>query len=285
MEPFSSKERKNVTRRLKGTKALVTGLIAAIIMIAGCQEASVTSQPSSDLSAAISTVEEMRVFFGHQSVGTNVLDGIRALKGMDVSMVDIKADATGAVGSGAAILHASIGRNLHPDEKISDFAELMRSGIGESTDVSFMKLCYVDANAGFTAVRIFDSYVSEMERLEGEYPDTVMVYFTMPLMSEHSGIKDRVKELLGRTTPGREGNVERNRFNDMLRKAKGYTGRLFDIAAVEATGVDGTRETFRLGGESYEAMVTAYTTDGGHLNELGRRIVAEELVLFLARLR
>lgn len=244
-----------------------------------------TSQPSSDLSAAISTVEEMRVFFGHQSVGTNVLDGIRALKGMDVSMVDIKADATGAVGSGAAILHASIGRNLHPDEKISDFAELMRSGIGESTDVSFMKLCYVDANAGFTAVRIFDSYVSEMERLEGEYPDTVMVYFTMPLMSEHSGIKDRVKELLGRTTPGREGNVERNRFNDMLRKAKGYTGRLFDIAAVEATGVDGTRETFRLGGESYEAMVTAYTTDGGHLNELGRRIVAEELVLFLARLR
>ncbi|MCK4517076.1 MAG: hypothetical protein KAU31_17580, partial [Spirochaetaceae bacterium] len=128
-------------------------------------------------------------------------------------------------------------------------------------------------------------YVPEMERLEAEYPDTTFVYVTMPLMSEERGIKERVKQLLGRESPGREGNVERNRFNDMLREAKGSTGQLFDIAAIESTRPDGTRETFNLNGKAYEAMISAYTTDGGHLNELGRRIVAEELVLFLAHLK
>jgi lysophospholipase L1-like esterase len=40
----------------------------------------------------------------------------------------------------------------------------------------------------------------------------------------------------------------------------------------------------RQGGKVHYAMVPAYTTDGGHLNEVGRRIVARRLLVLLAGL-
>jgi lysophospholipase L1-like esterase len=56
------------------------------------------------------------------------------------------------------------------------------------------------------------------------------------------------------------------------------------MAAVESTYPDGRPCTFRVAGRTYESLVPEYTTDGGHLNERGRRAVAAQLLVFLAGL-
>jgi lysophospholipase L1-like esterase len=67
---------------------------------------------------------------------------------------------------------------------------------------------------------------------------------------------------------------------------KNYEGKepVFDLARIESTRPDGTRETFTQDGKTYYALVPAYTKDGGHLNKLGRKKVAEQLLLLLVSL-
>ena len=44
-------------------------------------------------------------------------------------------------------------------------------------------------------------------------------------------------------------------------------------------------ETFEKDGRTYYALAPLYTNDGGHLNETGRKVVAEKLLYFLASLK
>ena len=71
-------------------------------------------------------------------------------------------------------------------------------------------------------------------------------------------------------------------------KAHGACGwderRRSDLAGVESTHPDGTRESFTSRGKDYFALVPSYSHDGRHLNEPGRRAVAEALLVFLANL-
>jgi lysophospholipase L1-like esterase len=69
-----------------------------------------------------------------------------------------------------------------------------------------------------------------------------------------------------------------------MRQAYQGTGKLFDLALVEATRPDGQRQVVEWKGRAVEAMTPAYTDDGGHLNAEGRRRVASALVTFLAAL-
>jgi len=70
----------------------------------------------------------------------------------------------------------------------------------------------------------------------------------------------------------------------MLRKE--YLGKepLFDIAQAESTRPDGTRSTFTNNGTTYYSLVSEYTDDDGHLNELGQQAVAQDLLILLAKL-
>lgn len=238
---------------------------------------------AAELEEALDALREKTVFFGHQSVGGNVLDGLPSIQGFDIPVVDIRSDVP--VSETGAFLHAYVGRNVHPDEKVADFSQIIRSELDRSVDIAFLKFCYVDVNGpSWDGEKIFDLYLEEMEQLESDFPETTFVYLTMPLMTPGSGIKDLAKRFLGRASPSREGNIERNRFNDLLRDAKGSTGRLFDIAAIEATRPDGERETIRIDGQTYDVMYKGYTTDGGHLNARGSSLVARELVTFLGGL-
>ena len=68
----------------------------------------------------------------------------------------------------------------------------------------------------------------------------------------------------------------------MLRKQ--YDGKepLFDLAKIESTLTDGMRLSYKKDGKSIFALIPDYTHDGGHLNEYGRKIVAEQLLIYLA---
>jgi len=49
-------------------------------------------------------------------------------------------------------------------------------------------------------------------------------------------------------------------------------------------GPDGFQRFSVKGDETIPAMLRRYTTDGGHLNEEGRRRAAEQLLVLLARI-
>jgi hypothetical protein len=149
-------------------------------------------------------------------------------------------------------------------------------------DVAFHKYCYADILEATDVPAVFDHYQRTMARLRADCPEVVFVHVTVPLVRVQSGPRAWIKRLLGRA-PGRyAGDLARERFNQLMRGT--YAGRepLYDLAAVESTGPDGRREVIRAGGRSGYALVPAYTADGSHLNETGRRRAAEALLTVLA---
>ena len=59
----------------------------------------------------------------------------------------------------------------------------MDKGIGEKSDVAFLKFCYLDAGVLSDAEKMFNEYRNAMSALQKKYPDTIFIHFTMPLIS------------------------------------------------------------------------------------------------------
>ena len=264
--------------------SLLLAVVVALVVMIGCWEEEMVNKPEEAMVEAIKYVNSLTVFFGHQSVGGNILDGLQDLDGWQAPIVEIHNGEDHSGMESGGVLHAYMGKNGFPDTKIADFAKFLRSDVAYAVDIAFMKFCYVDPSQINDVESIFRLYAEALAELAKEFPNITFVHFTIPLMSQRRGMKDRIKQILGMETQGREGNVLRGRYNRLLRQEFGDTGNVFDIATVESTRMNGKRETFRLDGETYDAMVPAYTSDGGHLNELGQRVVAEQLVMFLAEL-
>ena len=92
-----------------------------------------------------------------------------------------------------------------------------------------------------------------------------------------------MKSLLGRCTE-RDRNRSRHDFNERMRQT--YAGRdpIFDLAEAESTFLSGTRSFFRHKGREISSLVPEFTSDGGHLNAIGRKAVAKRLLLTLGHL-
>ncbi len=100
-----------------------------------------------------------------------------------------------------------------------------------------------------------------------------------------TSIKTWIKKIIGKKDIWEyDDNIKRNQYNQLLKEY--YEGKepVFDLAKIESTYPDGKRCTFEKDGKTYYSLVSEYTSDGGHLNEKGRKIVAEKLLVFLANL-
>jgi hypothetical protein len=236
-----------------------------------------------DLAADLREMAKARIYFGHHSVGANMLDGLRLLaaeQGVEDIQV-VKLDEESAA-SEAFFAHSAVGRNGDPKSKVNEFAEVMREGLPAEPDVAFMKFCYVDFTPQTDVDELFAYYRSTMSRLSEERPRVRLLHTTVPLMERRRRVKDRVRLLLGMGVWEDDANIKRYEFNSLLRGT--YDARLIiDIAREESTKPDGTRQQFRKDGQTYYSMNPAYTTDGGHLNEAGKRRVAAEMVRVSAR--
>ena len=160
----------------------------------------------------------------------------------------------------------------------------LNNGIGGKLNIAFLKFCYVDINANTDVKKMFDSYKSAVEKLKKKYPNVIFVHFTAPLTTREKGIKTFAKKILGRKLRGYDDNLKRNEYNELLKSE--YLGKepVFDIAKIESTFPSGKRNEFKKDGVTYYALCNEYTTDGGHLNKKGRKIVAEQLLILLATL-
>jgi hypothetical protein len=241
-------------------------------------EGNIASLPAADAQKLLAA----RIYFGHQSVGLNILEGIADVLTAAGSSITITEARDTNQGAGPGIFHSAIGENENPLAKIRDFDALMRAGWPSRVDAAFMKLCYVDIRARTDVDALFAVYRDTMARLKADFPRTIFVHFTAPIMSRETGIKASIKRLVGREIWGDADNIAREKYNALLRKE--YQGRepLFDLALLESTRADGSRTLYSSGVSRYATLEAAYTDDGGHLNACGRAFIAERLLLFLA---
>jgi hypothetical protein len=224
-----------------------------------------------------------RIFFGHKSVGQNIIDGIKALMEQDpgIRLNILETTRPGDFG-GPVFAHSPVGQNKDPRSKINEFKKILESGVGKTVDIALFKFCFVDIDRNTDIASLLKEYSDAMASLSRDYPDLRIVTFTVPLTNWPRGIKPLVKRILGMMPPIKDDNKARNLLNAELRRRFGDS--VFDLAAIEATRPDGSRVTFKDKDGTYDLMHLAYTDDGGHLNELGGQRVAADLLSFLLSL-
>lgn len=229
------------------------------------------------------TLAERKIFFAHQSVGTNIIEGIRDIMRED-PRVRLRVQETSDPGAFEQPLfaHALSGNNQDPQSKIAAFQKLMEGGLGNQADIAFFKFCYVDITATTDVDALFTSYQAVMAALQAKHPRTTFLHCTVPLTSLQSGMRGLVKRVIGRPI-GIEDNLRREQFNAKLRDAYQARGTLFDLAMAEAQSPAGVITTFSMNGKPCLQLNPDYTYDGGHLNHTGRKQVAAQLLLHLIR--
>ncbi|MEZ4600281.1 MAG: hypothetical protein R2940_10895 [Syntrophotaleaceae bacterium] len=234
---------------------------------------------------SIDRIINRKIFFGHQSVGKNILGGVSSIvKDHKVKIIDLK-DIQPESALGPAFYHLRIGSNNDPKSKVDSFSKVIKSNSFINIDIAFLKFCYVDITKNSNIEEIFNYYKLNFSKLRKEFPNTIFVHLTVPLTKNNDSWKTTVKKIIGKNDLWEySDNIQRNRFNEMIFEE--YQGKepVFDLAAVQSTHPDGKREVFAFKGKTYFALVKEYTYDGGHLNELGSRRVAASLLKFLAEI-
>lgn len=274
-------------RPVRGLAAFLVALLAAAVLISCSGGEPVQPLAMNDaLKSDLELVSSKRVYFGHQSVGGNVMDGLEDLQGQLVEplvRVGELGELDTAEGQGV-LLHTAIGRNEDPGSKCEDFRRVLDRLHGR-LDVALFKFCYIDFNDASDVDQIFSTYARTMDDLKQRYPDVTFIHVTAPLRTVEGGPGVWARELLGRFTgrPNRSklANVSRNEFNRRL-KEQYSADPIFDLAAIMSTYPDGRRESFRMNGAVYYSLVPEFTDDGGHLNQVGRTYAAAGLVSSIA---
>jgi len=222
-----------------------------------------------------------RVYFGHQSVGGNVIEGLRDLgtahTERPLKIIHSRETSPGT----SALVEFNIGENGQPESKMKDFAAALDQ-IGDTAHaIAIFKYCYLDITPETNVEQLFASHRQALDEMRARHPNLTFVHVTAPLTNPESGARLLAKRLLGKPT-AREANAKRNRFNAKLREQ--YAGEpIFDLAKVESTRPNGSRSFFQSGGEVVFTLAPELTDDGGHLNATGRRAAAKEFAAVIGR--
>ena len=228
-------------------------------------------------------LERKRIFFGHQSVGYNIVEGVRELaEGKGPIALKILETTNPGDFSTPLFAHAAIGKNGDPRSKCEAFSNILDKQLQGKVDIALFKFCYVDITGATALEQTMTDYESLIERLKRKFPKIVFIHVTVPLNTTPMDLRSRVKRFIGYPQWVDTDNMKRDEFNRMLRDR--YLGKepVFDLAAVESIRPDGRRSTFRRNGRTYDSLTPEYTDDGEHLNPLGRKRAAEQLLITLA---
>ena len=231
-------------------------------------------------------LSEKKIYFGHQSVGFNIIDGIEdVMKENPQIKLNIVETSDPSEFNTPLFAHSRVGKNTDPKSKIDAFASFVEKGIGGKADIAFFKFCYVDVTARTDVEKLFADYKNTISRLRESYPGTMLIHVTVPLTVTKTTFKTWIKKIIRKKDIWEyDDNIKRNEFNDLLRNEFEDKEPIFDLSKIESTFPDGTRSSFTKDGKTYYSLISEYTNDGGHLNDKGRKIVAEQLLIFLARL-
>lgn len=224
-----------------------------------------------------------KIFFGHQSVGYNIIDGLREISNeapnVKLNIVETKDSADF---DAPIFAHSAIGKNKDPISKVDDFRKIMESGVGDKVDIAFFKFCYVDIVESTDVNYVLKYFTETMDYLQHKYPKVVFVYISVPLRVINTSIKANLKRLLRRPVWGDEDNIKRNLFNRSLADLRAKNIKIFDLARHESAYPEGKEVFLQKDNKKYFSLRPDLTNDGGHLNSLGSRVIAAQLLSFLA---
>lgn len=263
--------------------------IVVIIFISSCHESPMNPAERKEDPILLVTINEWenlsktRIYFGHQSVGNNIVEGIKEVAQTDSRIqLNIVEESSTTAKEGGVFLHSYIGKNGAPESKILSFESNITPE--NNINIAMMKFCYVDINGKTDVKGLLSQYIEHIARLKEKVPGVRLVHVTVPLTSNHPNWKFTIKKLLGIKDSELEANARRNQYNFML--IREYTGKdpVFDLAGLESTLPDGKRTEFQYGGEAVKYLAPQYTSDGDHLNKLGRQEVSKAFLAFLAKL-
>ncbi len=226
-----------------------------------------------------------KIFFGHQTVGADILDGIRKIDAecdfINLNIVEVNETA---FSSGPVFLHAFIGRCPDALSKFSDFKKIMDGLAGEKIDIAFMKLCHADIKWEYDTDRIFSAYKKTIDELKVHYPQTLFLHITVPLCSKPKGeriLRETAKFFTARPSIW-DDNQKRLQYNARLIETFSSTDPVFDLAVAESTDSQGFRHYVIKNGGKIFLLAPEYDIDIGGLNETGKRKIAEQFLIFLA---
>lgn len=255
----------------RGGRALLVLGVLGVLGVSGLGSQAALAKESSvvvdeALKKDLMTLRDAQIFFGHQSVGRNILDGVAALSreaGIELKLGE-----------------ASIGENQKPGSKFEAWAR--RAEQGGTEQLFAMKLCYVDILQETNGDAVLADYQRAVARVRQARPGVKILHITTPLTTPGTGLKNWLKRSLGRSLWEDQVNARRLAYNRALREA--FPGEpFFDLAAVESTRPDGSREEHVVDGKPVPMLWPGYASDEGHLNAEGQRVAARAFIAALAQ--
>jgi hypothetical protein len=231
-------------------------------------------------------LSQKKIYFGHQSVGNNIIAGLHdVIKENPKIKLNIVEINSASDLSAPMFGHSKIGENLNPASKLEGFVRTMKNGLGNKADIAFFKFCYVDVSGDTDVETLFNKYKGIMSDLEKQYLRTKFLHVTIPLTTVQEGFKVWIKQIIGKPIPyGYADNMKREEYNQLVHREYAGKQAIFDLAKIESTLPDGNRADFIWDTRTYFRMAPEFTYDEGHLNEKGRKIAAEQLLVLLANL-
>jgi hypothetical protein len=143
-----------------------------------------------------------------------------------------------------------------------------------------MKLCYADIGSGSDIEALTQHYRRAINHLMRRRPGLGIGHVTTPVRRMPTGTRALVRRILRRPEDALEDNRLRGHFNEWLRN-EFPRNSIFDLAGWESTLGQGRSTGRRSRGEYIQSLTPAYTDDGGHLNDTGRRVVAGAFCRFV----
>lgn len=224
--------------------------------------------PALSTKAALEIVATRKVYFAHNSVGGNILDGLESIATQQGVTIHRQWFSNAQTFAAPVFAESGVDTNGDPMQKISDFEGTRMPAVGAGPRYAFFKMCFVDFDSGSDAQAIAQAYIASAKRLAQKYPQTTFVHFTVPLC----------------TAADTASNDKRNDYSDLIRAAFPASA-VFDLATAESTRGDGTKETYTSNGKTRPALAPDWASnDDCHLSSAGGEAMATALVKYLAAL-
>lgn len=260
--------------------------LGGLTLSLGCGDTPVFRPDALTAGSALSTEQvnrlgALRIFFGHQSVGGNLMDGLADLA-QEGEPQPLAVARTLQVdrAAGGVVAHQWVGENGAPTSKLAAVGEAL-SGPARAANVVIVKFCYSDFGADTDPDALFAAYQGQIAAWQASFPGVTFVHMTAPTVRPEGMATRWLRTLRGRFTMQARA-VKVARYNARLREAYGGREPVYDLAAAEAVGPDGSSSRGQLDGLDVPLLHPAFTNDGEHLNEIGRRAVARRFLHFLA---
>jgi len=227
-------------------------------------------------------LSKKKIFFAHMSVGFNILEGVqrkqKEIPSFSLRPTELKEPSELKA---PGFYHSTLGHNGDPFAKLRSFRQMLLTLKASAPDLALMKFCYVDIYPETDVESLFAQYQQTILDLQKELPNTRFLHCTAPLTSDplspKEKFKERIRPWLGKTTE-EQSNRRRHQYNELLRNAFPKE-TIFDIAQIESISPQGHPCLRR---KDTPMLYIGYTSDGGHLNQIGQDWLGQQFLIALA---